>query len=127
MTILDAKQLITTAVESDVTKKIDFTALIMGIIQITVTLGLITWIYKVLTHQYKIQKEFYETKFKDLQNQLDASKTEIDNLKKSENRWFKKVYKLYNILSLTHSCSHNETCKVKKQFELFNEKEGEIV
>ena len=78
------------------------------------SLSLTYWVYKV-----------FNSIVKDLKEQVSNLKKDVDVLKKSENRWFRKYHVLSNIIA-RRGCRKTD-CPILLAYNDFNEKEGETV
>ena len=78
------------------------------------SLGLTYWVYKVFNNIVK-----------ELKDQIKDLKLDVENLKKSENRWFRKYHVLSNIIA-RRGCQQKD-CPIALAYNDFNEKEGETV
>jgi len=105
----------------------DYTTIITGVAQLLISSGVVFWVYKVLTHQSKLQTEYYEKRFNDFEKQIEKLEKKTKDLEVSESKWFKYFWKLYNIVQLGANCSNAKECLVKKSFDEFNKKEDILV
>lgn len=93
----------------------DLTAIMSTSVAAVLSIGLTGWVYKTLS---KIIDE--------LKEEIADLKSEVEELTNSNNKWFQKYYKLYNILILSSRCKH-ANCPVKDEFNKFIAEEGEII
>ena len=92
----------------------DHTALIVGIFQVAVTSSLVYWVYKTMTKQIEF-----------LTQRIELQGKEIDTLKASENKWFRKYHILANLISKKR-CKPND-CTIYQAYNDHLEKEGESI
>lgn len=89
------------------------TTLLGTIFSVLTTIGLVSWVYKVLI---KIIEEV----------RLENSnlKQEVEKLKQSESRWFQRYYSLVNIIQKNKHCNDGKSCKVYEAYIEKAEHEG---
>ena len=91
------------------------TTLLGTIFSVLTTIGLVSWVYKVLI---KIIEEV----------RLENSnlKQEIEKLKQSESRWFQRYYSLVNIIQKNKHCRDGQSCRAYEAYIEKAEKDGII-
>ena len=87
------------------------------LIQLLVTAGITGWVYKVL-------KTSFGNTIDDLRKQIEALKLEIEKLKESENKWYKKYHKL--LLVYEKNYCKSKDCKVHNEVQKHLSEEGEL-
>jgi uncharacterized protein YacL (UPF0231 family) len=92
---------------------IDFTAVIVGIVPTVISLGLTTWVYKVLNHIIT-----------DLKSQIKDLENKVKGLEDSENKWYRKYHELRVLVSVNR-CK-NRDCKVTNAMDELMAKNGEV-
>ena len=88
------------------------------LVQILVTVGLTSWVYKTL-------KTSFENTISDLRLKVDQLQREIIGLQVSENKWYQKYYKLLNIYK-SYKCENNQNCPINKAIQKHLADEGEV-
>lgn len=89
------------------------TTLLGTIFSVLTTIGLVSWVYKVLI---KIIEEVR------LEN--DNLKKEVEKLKQSESRWFQRYYSLVNIIQKNKYCNGAKSCIIYESYLEKAEKDG---
>ena len=88
------------------------------LVQILVTVGLTSWVYKTL-------KTSFENTISDLRLKVEQLQLEIKSLQVSENKWYQKYYKLLNIYKLS-KCENGGNCPINKAIQKHLADEGEV-
>jgi len=88
------------------------------LVQILVTIGLTSWVYKTL-------KTSFENTISDLRLKVEQLQKEIITLQLSENKWYQKYYKLLNIYKL-YKCENNSNCPINAAIQKHLADEGEV-
>ena len=104
---------------------LDWTAIISNGASIVISIGLCTWIYKVLRFQNDQLREQIKVNKEEFRTEINELKLKLEKSDEKANKWFKRYFILANIIEKFH-CK-KEDCAVYKEFNLFNEKHGEIV
>lgn len=102
---------------------VDWTAILTNVPSVLISVGLVSWVYKVLNNRnIDLKEQMREDKieFKESIANLEAKLSASDA---KANKWFRRYFLIANIIE-KNSCRSD--CRIKEEYNKFNEKYGEV-
>ena len=102
---------------------VDWTAILTNVPSVLISVGLVAWVYKVLNNRnldLKEQMREDKAEFKESIAKLEAKLSTSDA---KANKWFRRYFLIANIIE-NNSCRPD--CRIKEEYNKFNEKHGEV-